>query len=110
MDEKTLPVIDSVFFPYYVNQNRLLDIYAILNKGFSEYEEIKEGSSSGKSSSKRGGAGVGFKILALSQHTVDLEHLPNFLFSFAVFDHGYNPTNVSIVVCEIGMFHGRLPS
>lgn len=43
MDEKTLPVIDSVFFPYYVNQNRLLDIYAILNKGFSEYEEIKEG-------------------------------------------------------------------
>lgn len=42
-----------------------MDIYAILNKGFSEYEEIKEGSSSGKSSSKRGGAGVGFKIFKL---------------------------------------------
>lgn len=42
MDEKPLPVADSVFFPYYVNQNRLLDIYAILNRGFSEYEEIKE--------------------------------------------------------------------
>lgn len=52
-------------FPYYVNQNRLLDIYAILNRGFSEYEEIKEESSSGKSSSKRGGAGVGFKIFKL---------------------------------------------
>lgn len=65
MDEKPLPVTDSVFFPYYVNQNRLLDIYAILNRGFSEYEEIKEESSSGKSSSKRGGAGVGFKIFKL---------------------------------------------
>lgn len=66
MDEKPLPVADSVFFPYYVNQNRLLDIYAILNRGFSEYEEIKEESSSGKSSSKRGGgAGVGFKIFKL---------------------------------------------
>lgn len=42
-----------------------MDIYAILNKGFSEYEEIKEESSSGKSSSKRGGAGVGFKIFKL---------------------------------------------
>lgn len=65
MDEKPLPVTDSVFFPYYVNQNRLLDIYAILNRGFSEYEEIKEESSSGKSSSKRRGAGVGFKIFKL---------------------------------------------
>lgn len=65
MDEKPLSVTDSVFFPYYVNQNRLLDIYAILNRGFSEYEEIKEESSSGKTSSKRGGAGVGFKIFKL---------------------------------------------
>lgn len=42
-----------------------MDIYAILNRGFSEYEEIKEESSSGKSSSKRGSAGVGFKIFKL---------------------------------------------
>ena len=65
MDEKPLPVTDSVFFPYYVNQNRLLDIYAILNRGFSEYEEIKEESSSGKSSSKRGALELVLRFLNL---------------------------------------------
>lgn len=65
MDEKPLSVTDSVFFPYYVNQNRLLDIYAILNRGFSEYEEIKEGSSSGKTSSKRGALALVLRFLSL---------------------------------------------
>lgn len=32
--------IEEIFFPYYVNQGRLLDIYAILNEGYSEYSEI----------------------------------------------------------------------
>lgn len=31
---------EEIFFPYYVNQGRLLDIYAILNEGYSEYSEI----------------------------------------------------------------------
>lgn len=30
----------ELFFPYYVNQGRLLDIYSILNNGYSEYAEI----------------------------------------------------------------------
>lgn len=30
----------KLFFPYYINQGRLLDIYAILNDGYSEYSEI----------------------------------------------------------------------
>ena len=30
----------ELFFPYYINQSRLLDIYAILNGGYSEYSEI----------------------------------------------------------------------
>lgn len=30
----------ELFFPYYINQGRLLDIYAILNGGYSEYAEI----------------------------------------------------------------------
>ena len=30
----------DLFFPYYINQGRLLDIYAILNGGYSEYTEI----------------------------------------------------------------------
>ena len=42
MDEITLPVIDSVFFPYYVNQNRLLDIYAILNRAFLNTKRLKK--------------------------------------------------------------------
>ncbi len=30
----------DIFFPYYINQSRLLDIYAIINGGYSEYSEI----------------------------------------------------------------------
>ena len=37
-DEKKRKV--ELFFPYYINQSRLLDIYAILNGGYSEYAEI----------------------------------------------------------------------
>ena len=36
----------DLFFPYYVNRGRLLDIYAILNNGYSEYEELSYSSSS----------------------------------------------------------------
>lgn len=54
----------ELFFPYYVNQGRLLDIYAILNGGYSEYAEIstevsKEKSKSGKFESNISG---GFKL------------------------------------------------
>ena len=31
----------ELFFPYYIDQARLLDLYAILNGGYSEYEEIQ---------------------------------------------------------------------
>lgn len=30
----------DIFFPHYVNQSKLLDIYAIINGGDSEYSEI----------------------------------------------------------------------
>ncbi len=30
----------DIFSPYYINQSRLLDIYAIINGGYSEYSEI----------------------------------------------------------------------
>lgn len=30
----------NIFFPHYVNQSRLLDVYAIINGGYSEYSEI----------------------------------------------------------------------
>lgn len=48
----------TLFFPYYVNQPRLLDIYAILNGGFTEYEEI-QGRESNQSKA-RGEAAAGF--------------------------------------------------
>lgn len=38
MDEKKETT--ELFFPYYINQGRLLDIYSILNGGYSEYAEI----------------------------------------------------------------------
>ena len=53
------------FFPYYINQGRLLDIYAILNGGYSEYSEIttaisEERAKTGKAEVQ---ANVGFKLL-----------------------------------------------
>lgn len=53
----------ELFFPYYVNQERLLDIYAILNGGYSEFSEVTASTSTKKD--KKGKAEVtfsGFKI------------------------------------------------
>lgn len=54
----------ELFFPYYINQERLLDIYAILNGGYSEFEEITTASS--KDTSKKGKTDIkadgGFKL------------------------------------------------
>ena len=54
----------ELFFPYYINQGRLLDIYAILNGGYSEYAEITtaitdEKTKSGKVEASTSG---GFKL------------------------------------------------
>ena len=54
----------DLFFPYYVNKGRLLDIYAILNHGYSEYEEITLSSSAEKQKTDKGeiSIGAGFKL------------------------------------------------
>ena len=54
----------DLFFPYYVNQSRLLDIYAILNDGYSEYSEITAASNSSNIKNGKGEASAngGFKI------------------------------------------------
>ena len=54
-----------VFSPYYVNQSRLLDIYAILNNGLSEYTEITTALSVEKTKTAKGevSANGGFRIL-----------------------------------------------
>lgn len=54
----------ELFFPYYVNQGRLLDIYAILNDGYSEYMEISTAISDGKTSTGKldFNANGGFKL------------------------------------------------
>lgn len=57
-----------VFFPYYVNQPRLIDLYALLNGGYPEYEEIQTSSNEERKHSGKAGAqvkGNGFKILNL---------------------------------------------
>lgn len=54
---------EALFFPYYVNQPRLFDVYAILNDGFSEYEEVETRGSSEKSGNAKAKAGLaGFKF------------------------------------------------
>ena len=53
----------ELFFPYYVNQERLLDIYAIMNGGYSEFSEVTASENTQKD--KKGKAEVnfsGFKI------------------------------------------------
>jgi hypothetical protein len=55
----------ELFFPYYINQSRLLDIYAILNNGYSEYSEITTSVSVEKVKGAKGDASIsgGFKLL-----------------------------------------------
>lgn len=57
----------ELFFPYYINQSRLLDIYAILNGGYSEYAEITTSISTEKVKSGKldGQASGGFKLVNL---------------------------------------------
>lgn len=54
----------ELFFPYYVNQGRLLDIYAILNDGYSEYVELTTAISAEKAKGVKGEASGngGFKL------------------------------------------------
>ena len=54
----------ELFFPYYVNQGRLLDLYAILNGGYSEYEEVTTAitDSKIKSGEMKISGNAGFKI------------------------------------------------
>jgi len=64
-DEESKSQKTELFFPYYINQSRLLDIYAILNGGYSEYSEITSSASAEKTKSAKGEGNVsgGFKIL-----------------------------------------------
>lgn len=57
----------ELFFPYYINQSRLLDIYAILNGGYSEYAEITTSVSTEKTKSGKlnGQVSGGFKLVNL---------------------------------------------
>ena len=54
----------ELFSPYYINQGRLLDIYAILNGGYSEYAEITTAISEESKKAGKGEASVkgNFKI------------------------------------------------
>lgn len=54
----------ELFFPYYINQGRLLDIYAILNGGYSEYAEITTAITDEKTKSDKAEVSVngGFKL------------------------------------------------
>lgn len=59
------PKAPGLFSLCYVNQPRLVDIFAILNDGFTEYEEIEESSSFGSKSSlgAKAKANAGFRLM-----------------------------------------------
>lgn len=54
----------DIFFPHYVNQSRLLDIYAIINGGYSEYSEITStlNTEKSKKGAVEGSLSGGFKV------------------------------------------------
>ena len=54
----------DIFFPHYVNQSRLLDIYAIINGGYSEYSEITStlNTEKSKKGAVEGALSGGFKV------------------------------------------------
>ena len=54
----------EIFFPYYINQSRLLDIYAIINGGYSEYSEITStlNTEKSKKATAEGTFSGGFKV------------------------------------------------
>lgn len=57
----------DVFFPCYVDQERLLDLYSLLNGGYIEYEEIRMDSSEEKRGVKKGAGELsgGFKMFKM---------------------------------------------
>ena len=59
--------IQSLFFPYYINQSRLLDLFAILNQGLVDYEEVNSSSTNEtkKSGSTKVDANAGFRIFKI---------------------------------------------
>lgn len=63
MGEQKAETIE-LFFPYYVNQSRMLDIYSILNGGYSEYSEITTAISSEKAKGAKADVAIsgGFKL------------------------------------------------
>lgn len=58
----------ELFFPYYINQGRLMDIYAILNNGYSEYEELTFENSIERAKDAKGNLSAtgGFKLFKIS--------------------------------------------
>lgn len=55
---------NAALFPYYINQNRLLDIYASLYDGYESYEEVTTQNEGKSSNTKRmsSNASLGFRI------------------------------------------------
>ena len=65
--------MNEVFFPYYINKGRLLDIYAILNRGYSEYEELSLSSNDEIKKTGKGEVSIegGFKLFKLGGKAAD---------------------------------------
>ena len=65
--------MNEVFFPYYINKGRLLDIYAILNRGYSEYEELSLSSNDEVKKIGKGEVSIegGFKLFKLGGKAAD---------------------------------------
>lgn len=55
----------GIYFPYYIDQARLLDIYAALNNGYAEYKELENTVSVKSEKHAKGSMSVGFKMLKL---------------------------------------------
>ena len=68
MSDPSISAESGIFFPHYINQPRLLDLYAILNGGYPEYEEVQNSatSSSAKKANAKASANGGFHIFKIA--------------------------------------------
>lgn len=49
----------TIPLPYYVSQNRILDLYSMINDGYAEYKEVFVSNSEARNNNVSGNAGVG---------------------------------------------------
>ena len=101
---------ESMLFPFYINQERLLDIYAILNGGYAEYEEVSINviDARKKAGNIKGEAGGGFRLFKIGSTVVGSIENSNSESTILNSKKVQTPTSMLNLVVEILNEHGYI--